>query len=92
MQIRGTSNIQTAQQVRMPNQTKPTENNQPIEQQNSVDQLDISLEARSLNEVGQANDIRTEKVAEIRTQIESGQYETTEKLDVAVDRLLDEMA
>jgi negative regulator of flagellin synthesis FlgM len=37
------------------------------------------------------NDIRADKVAEIRAQIEAGTYETDKKLDIAVDRLLDDL-
>ncbi len=37
------------------------------------------------------NDIRTEKVAGIRAEIEAGKYEDDHKLDVATDRLLDEL-
>lgn len=39
----------------------------------------------------QTNDIRTDKVAEIRAQIANGNYEDDRKLDVAIDRLLDEL-
>ena len=38
------------------------------------------------------SDIRAERVAEIREQIAAGQYETADKLDSAMDRLLDEIA
>jgi negative regulator of flagellin synthesis FlgM len=37
-------------------------------------------------------DIRAERVAEIRAAIEAGVYETDEKLDIAVGRLLDEIS
>ncbi len=37
------------------------------------------------------NDIRADKVAEIKAQIAAGKYETDKKLDVATDRLLDEL-
>ena len=37
------------------------------------------------------NDIRADKVAEIRAQIEAGTYETDEKLDAAADPLLDDL-
>lgn len=37
------------------------------------------------------NDIRTDKVASIKAQIENGTYETDGKLDGAVDKLLDEL-
>ena len=37
------------------------------------------------------NDIRTDKVADIKAQIEAGTYDDDKKLDVAVDRLLDDL-
>lgn len=37
------------------------------------------------------NDIRVDKVAEIKAQIAAGTYETDEKLQAAADRLLDEL-
>ena len=37
------------------------------------------------------NDVRADKVAEIKAQIEAGTYDTDEKLDVATDRLLDDL-
>jgi len=39
-----------------------------------------------------ANDVRADKVAQVRSQIEAGTYETDDKLDVAADRLLDDLA
>jgi anti-sigma28 factor (negative regulator of flagellin synthesis) len=39
----------------------------------------------------QTNDIRADKVAQIKAQIESGTYEDDQKLDVATDRLLDDL-
>lgn len=38
-----------------------------------------------------SNDVRTDKVAEIKAQIEAGTYENDAKMDVAVDRLLDDL-
>ncbi|MEM6330726.1 MAG: flagellar biosynthesis anti-sigma factor FlgM [Planctomycetota bacterium] len=53
-----------------------------------VDQLDISAEAAS---AADTQEIRTDRVAEIRAQIAGGVYETPGKLEAAVDRLLDEL-
>jgi anti-sigma28 factor (negative regulator of flagellin synthesis) len=39
-----------------------------------------------------ANDIRADKVASIKAQIEAGTYEDDHKIDVAVDRLLDDLS
>ena len=38
-----------------------------------------------------SNDIRTDKVADIRAQLDAGTYETEDKLDGAVDKLLGEL-
>ena len=37
------------------------------------------------------NDVRTEKVAAIKAEIEAGTYETDAKMDAAVDRMLDDL-
>ncbi len=37
------------------------------------------------------NDVRTEKVGAIKAQIEAGAYEDDAKMDVAVDRMLDDL-
>ena len=57
-----------------------------------ADELDISREADALSRAHEADGIRSSRVAEIRAQIEAGTYETPEKLEAAVERLLDELA
>lgn len=37
------------------------------------------------------NDIRADKVAQIKSEIETGLYESDDKLNVAIDRLLDDL-
>jgi len=44
-----------------------------------------------LDGIGQLPEIRHEKVDEIRRQISAGSYESPEKLEVALDRLLNEL-
>jgi anti-sigma28 factor (negative regulator of flagellin synthesis) len=38
-----------------------------------------------------SNDIRADKVAAIKAQIEAGTYEDDQKLDAAIDKLLDDL-
>ncbi len=55
------------------------------------DHVDISPLGRMLDGIGQLPEIRHERVEEIRAQLASGVYETPEKLEVALDRMLDEL-
>lgn len=71
----------------------------PTEAQHaSGDRLDISpaaeaaAQAAGVGETSEAAGVRHELVARIKQQIASGTYETPEKLDIALDRLLDEIA
>ncbi|MEM6688568.1 MAG: flagellar biosynthesis anti-sigma factor FlgM [Planctomycetota bacterium] len=63
-----------------------------------ADQLDLSSSNR-LQSTSSASgpetvggDIRIEKVAQIRRQIAEGSYDTPDKLDAALDKLLDQFA
>jgi negative regulator of flagellin synthesis FlgM len=56
------------------------------------DQLEISPLGQMLDGIGQLAEIRYERISEIRAQIESGSYESPEKLELALDRLLDELS
>jgi anti-sigma28 factor (negative regulator of flagellin synthesis) len=63
-----------------------------------VDQLDLSSAITGVNRLGGTSqiagsgEIRIDRVAEIRRQIADGSYETPEKLDAALERLLDQFA
>ena len=56
------------------------------------DHVEISPLGQMLDGISRLPDIRHEKVEEIRQQIASGSYETPEKIQVALDRLLDELS
>jgi negative regulator of flagellin synthesis FlgM len=57
-----------------------------------VDQLDISPSADLASRALDSAAIRADRVAQIRTAIEAGNYDTEEKMNLALDRLLDEIA
>ncbi len=92
MEIRGTSPVQTTQAVSATSDVNSVESTQQVNHPDIVDQLDISAEAQAASQIGEATDARALRIAEIKSQIAEGSYETAEKLDAAVDRLLDEMA
>lgn len=90
MEIYGPGRIDGPQSVRAPHHTRCVEP-QSLDALHVMDQIDISPEAELVGRVGEVPDIRADRVAEIRAQIEAGNYETDAKLDIAVGRLLDEI-
>ncbi len=92
MQIHGPTHVHGPQSINAPHRMQAP---QPAAQSGYVmgaDQLDISREADLVSRVRDLPDIRADRVAEIRAAIESGTYETPEKLDIALGRLLDEIS
>ena len=95
MQIYGPTHLHGPQTIGSPhhNRTAKPEAAQPAAPIN--DELQISSAAqdaaRLVEQVNQIPDIRQERVNEIRAQIEAGTYETDDKIQTAVARLLDEI-
>ena len=89
MEIYGPGQIHGPQSIKAPQRLEPAQadaiDNRPL------DQVDISAEADFVSQVHDLPDIRADRVTDIRAQIESGVYETDEKIDIAVGRLLDEI-
>ncbi len=91
MEIYGPSRIDSAQSIRGPQQVRSVEPQTSADSVYGMDQIDISPEAELVSRISDVPEMRADRVAEIRAQIEAGVYETDEKLDVAIGRLLDEI-
>ena len=87
MQIRPTSNVQNTQAVNLQPKTAST-NSVNSATALPVDQLDISPQARMMGTTATGGEVRADRVAELRAQIANGNYDTAEKLDTAVGRML----
>jgi anti-sigma28 factor (negative regulator of flagellin synthesis) len=73
--------------------------NQPIQKQlpaaaqptsSGSDKVELSGVSHLLTSL-KTNDVRLDKVASVKAQIEAGTYEDDHKLDIAADRLLDDL-
>ena len=99
MQIYGPYRVSTTQPNAAAQRSQPTK---PADvaapgSTSPVDQLELSSTASisrldATNQIAGGGEIRIDRVAEIRRQIADGSYETPEKLDAALDRLLDQLA
>jgi negative regulator of flagellin synthesis FlgM len=92
MQINGLSYLHGAQSISGPHRAHAAEATSRADSWLGVDQLDISPEAELVSRVRDLPDTRADRVSELRAQIASGAYESEGKLDVALGRLLDELA
>jgi negative regulator of flagellin synthesis FlgM len=91
MHIDGPSSIHGAQRIHAPHAVQPAA---PAEQAGPIvepDQVDISEAARLASGVHELPPVREDLIARVRAAIAEGTYETPERLDVALDRLLDEL-
>lgn len=53
------------------------------------DEVQISAEARKLDELSRTSAVRQERIEQIRQEIADGTYDTPEMLDKALDKFLD---
>ena len=91
MQIHGPAHLHGPQPINPPHRTPDAQQAGRVDSLGEVDQLEISPEAELVSQLSDIPDVRADRVAEIRQQIAAGVYETDDKLDVALDRLLDEI-
>ncbi len=91
MQINGPSHIHGSHSVNATHRVRPAEQKASVDHLFGADRIDISQEAEFLSQVHDLPDVRADRVADIRAQLAAGTYETRQKLDVAIGRLLDEL-
>ena len=58
----------------------------------ATDKLELSGVGHLLKALKTDGDVRMDKVAHIKSQIEAGTYESEAKLDGAIDKLMDDLA
>jgi negative regulator of flagellin synthesis FlgM len=63
----------------------------PTSPSRGSDKVELSSASSLLASLKAGNDVRADKVADIRAQIESGTYDTDDKVNGALDGLLDDM-
>ena len=64
---------------------------EPARRPESSDRVELSEHARFMERLRSMPAVRADKVADIKSQIEAGTYETDEKISIAFERMLDEI-
>lgn len=91
MHIHGTPPIHGPHGINPPHAPFRSQPGQEAAGARSVDRVDISPAAEAAIQASESGQIRHDRVNQIRAQIADGSYETPDKLDAAVERLLDEI-
>ncbi len=91
MHIYGPAHLHGPQSVGPPHSSRTSQSSARPDAAPINDELEISDAAKLVAQSQQVPEIRQERVDAVRAQIADGTYETPEKLDVALERLLDEI-
>lgn len=91
MQINGPGPLNNVSSVKPTGRTNANQPSQPSSSIDTNDELTLSSEAQALSAASPDTEVRMDKVSQIRQQIADGSYETPEKLDLALERLLDQL-
>jgi negative regulator of flagellin synthesis FlgM len=91
MHIHGTTHIHGPHGINAPHAPFRGQSVHESTPARSADRVDISPAAEAAIQAAESSEIRLELVNSIRAQIANGIYETPDKLNAAVDRLLDEI-
>jgi len=91
MDVNGISSISGSQPINkqtgpIHTNTKEAPTSKPIS--SPQDELEISSAGRMLDEMTNNSEMRAERLAQIKASIDDGTYETDEKLDAALSRML----
>jgi negative regulator of flagellin synthesis FlgM len=91
MHIYGPSQLHGAQPINAPHGTRPSQPLARPESPQIADEVDISEAAQFMEQIHQMPEMREDRVEAVRQQIAEGTYETSDRLNAAIERLLDEI-
>jgi len=94
MHIHGPAHVHGPQSIKPPHgpqSANPADQARPADSAPIRDEVEISDAARLIEQTQAMPEVRQDRVDAVRAQIARGTYETQEKLDIAVERLLDEI-
>jgi anti-sigma28 factor (negative regulator of flagellin synthesis) len=89
--INGIGQTRGINPIQAPKPTAKSEATTSTSSANRTDKVELSNVNALLTKL-KTNDVRTDMVADIKAQIEAGTYETDEKLNGAIDKLMDDLA
>lgn len=91
MQVYGPSHVHGPQPIQAPHATQTARPSRVEGSFSGADRVEISTAAQLIDQVRDLPEIRADRVAALRAAIADGTYETADRLDAAIENLLDEI-
>lgn len=88
MEVNGPGSVHGSLPIQPSRPAAEAAKTEPVQPVSTRDEVEISEAGRLLDSLSQSSEVRSERLAQIRAAIEAGQYETAEKLEAALDKLL----
>lgn len=88
MQIGGLGSVPNVPSPQPGKSPEPVDSQQPAEPNRSEDTVEISAETAN-GETASAPGVRELRLAQIKAQIEAGEYDTDDKFEAALSRMLE---
>lgn len=92
MHIYGPSSVHGPHSIAPSQASRPARAAEASEPARPRDEVEISQMGQLLESLSNVSEMRFERIQQIRTQIANGTYDNEARLNVALDRLLDEIA
>jgi hypothetical protein len=90
MNIGNTDGIGGLGRIEGPHRISPVAPNQSTSGASSADKVDISSQAGLISKALGMPAVRAERIAEVKNLIQSGRFDTEQRLNAALDRFLSE--
>jgi negative regulator of flagellin synthesis FlgM len=91
MEVRGLSSASPPAPINRPESTPAVEELQAAGPVSPKDEVEISAVGKMLDDASRTPGIREQRLAEIKAAIEAGTYETPEKLELALARMVEQL-
>ena len=91
MEVRGLSSTSPLSPVNRPGIAPEAEKSQVAGPTTPKDEVEISAVGKMLDDASRTSGIREQRLAEIKAAIEAGTYETPEKLELALNRMIEQL-
>lgn len=91
MDVNGIESVQQSLPVKSVGQVAPTSTVSDVDTSMPVDQVELSEIPELVDELDGPSEVRAERLAQIKAAIDDGTYETADKMQAALDRLLSDL-